>query len=223
MSVPPKYPRVPHIDATSATGPDDRVLSENDRVALLTAEVVVEEKLDGMNVMLWIEGGTPRIGTRGGEDTSDRSGERGRVRAWVGTHADVLANGLDEQLVIYAEWLRRRHRIAYDELPSELVGLDILDRRAGAFLPVDERNERLAALGLARPPARFRGVLGSIAALQRTLGRSAFGRTRAEGVVLRRVDGLPPRAAKYVDPVWRDIGSAPWEGENRLSAVTSGD
>jgi len=222
MSAPPKYPRVPHIDATSAAGPDDGVLSEAERLAALAAEVVVEEKLDGMNVMLWIDEGKPRVGTRGGENTSDRSGERGRLRAWVGMHADALVSGLDARFVIYAEWLRRRHVIAYDQLPSELVGLDILDLRAGTFVTVDERDILLARLGLARPPTRFRGVLGSTRALHRTLGPSAFGGTRAEGVVVRTVDGRPPRIAKYVDPVWQDIGSAPWEGVNRLAAVAAG-
>lgn len=42
------------------------MLATDQRAALLRAEVVVEEKLDGMNVMLWIEAGAPRVGTRGG-------------------------------------------------------------------------------------------------------------------------------------------------------------
>jgi len=108
MSVPPKYPRVPHVAPSPAATADDVVLSAAQRSALLSLEVVVEEKLDGMNVVVWIDGGIPRVGTRGGADTSDPSGERGRLRRWASMHADELAGGLGSDL-LYGEWLRRRH------------------------------------------------------------------------------------------------------------------
>lgn len=70
---------------------------------LLATEVAVEEKLDGMNVMIWMESGAPRVGTRGGADTSDRPGERGRVAAWAATHRDELAEGLGDGHGLFAE------------------------------------------------------------------------------------------------------------------------
>ncbi|MDQ3632144.1 MAG: hypothetical protein M3417_12910 [Actinomycetota bacterium] len=54
MSPPPKYPRVPHLAASPAVTADDAVLTPQVRASLLAADVVVEEKLDGMNVVIWI-------------------------------------------------------------------------------------------------------------------------------------------------------------------------
>ncbi len=222
MSVPPKYPRVPHVAPSPAATSDDVVLSAAHRSALLSLEVVVEEKLDGMNVVVWIDGGIPRVGTRGGADTSDRSGERGRLRQWVSMHADELAGGLGSDLVLYGEWLRRRHAVPYLRLPADLVAVDVLDRSAQRFLGVDDRDRLLARIGVPGPPKRFREALRSLERLDSLFGRSAFADARAEGLVIRTADGSDPRIAKHVDPAWSRIGEAPWAGANRLAPATSG-
>ncbi len=220
MTAPPKYPRVAHVALSPAATSDDLVLTPDKRAALMAADVVVEEELDGMNVMIWLEYGIPCVGTRGGAATSDRSGERGRVRAWASAHGDLLAAGLGDRRVLYAEWLRRRHRVPYDRLPSPLVGFDVLDCRSGRFLDVDARDGVLRAIDVAGPPVRFRGRLRAVDGLSELLGPSAFADGPAEGLVIRTVDGREPRIAKLVDPAWTGIGSAPWAGENQLAPVT---
>ena len=219
MTPPPKYPRVLHLDGTSAAASDDRIASEPEYAALLSAEVVVEEKLDGMNVMLWAAGGSPQVGTRGGADTSDRSGERGRIRAWAGARTDAVVSVLADELVVYGEWLRRRHLVPYDRLPAEFVVLDVYSLEADAFLTPAGRDDVADRLGMVVPPRRYHGVLRTMAHVHELLGDSAYGPSRAEGIVVRTVDGSPPRVAKYVDPAWRGIGSAPWSGHNSLAAV----
>lgn len=221
MSLPLKYPRVPRFGGLETMPSDDLVLTLADRAALIKAEVVVEEKLDGMNVMLWVETGVPQVGTRGGVNTRDRSGERGRLRSWARMHSDQLAAGLHDGAVLYGEWLRRRHAVPYDRLPAELIGFDILDEHTGEFLGTDQRDVLLARLGIAGPPKRFRGVLGSAAKLDQLLGPSAFANALAEGLVIRTVDGRPPRVAKYLDPEWRGIGSTPWAGDNQVVSTAA--
>jgi ATP-dependent RNA circularization protein (DNA/RNA ligase family) len=220
MTAPAKYPRVPHLAPSPAVTADDAVLSPDQREKVLRAEVVVEEKLDGMNVMLWIDGGAPQVGTRGGADTSDRSGERGRVRSWASMHADELVACLGDGYVIYGEWLRRRHAVPYQRLPAELVWFDVFDRSAEGFLNVDARDTLLARTGVATPPLRFRGALASLDRLEQLFGPSAFADSKAEGLVIRTVDGSDPRIAKHIDPSWRHAGSAPWSGENQLATRT---
>ena len=219
MSEPAKYPRVPHFAASPAAMSDDAVLSSDQRAALLAAEVVVEEKLDGMNVMVWIERGAPQVGTRGGAAAIDRSGERGRVRRWAAVHADELAAGLGDGSVLYGEWMRRRHAVPYQRLPAEFVGLDIRDAGSGRFLDIVGRDALLARMGLAGPPRRFRGTLNTIERLEALFGPSAFADAEAEGLVIRTVDGGDPRIAKHIDPAWGHVGSAKWLGENPVAVA----
>lgn len=215
MSVPPTYPRIPHLVPSRAVTADDDVLAGGHRNELLELEVVVEEKLDGMNVCIWLDGGAPRVATRGGTDAIDRSGERGRVKAWAAMRRDRLAAALGEDLALYGEWLRRRHGVAYERLPDVLMGLDVYDRRRERFLGVDERDAVLERLGVAKPPVVFHGVLGSLDRLATLLGPSAYASGRAEGLVVRaRGQRL---VAKLVDPAWHAIGTLPWRGENRVA------
>jgi RNA ligase-like protein len=215
MKAPPRYPRVPHLAASVAATSNDTILSEEARRELLTTAVLVEEKLDGMNVSLWVEGGVPYVATRGGPDSSDRSGERGRLKAWANAHHDALVTVLGEDYVLYAEWLRRRHGVAYDHLPGELIGIDVFDRRQKRFLDIGERNATLSNLRVPAPPALYCGVLGSSRRLEALFGTSAFADEHGEGLVVRALHRR--LIAKVVDPTWDHIGSLPWSGENRVA------
>lgn len=214
MIDPPPYPRVPHVSASSAATSDDRLLAPRELDALLGTEVVVEEKLDGMGIMLWLSGQVVDVGTRGGAGTVDRSGERGRIRAWAARHSDLIGSVLGETRTLYGEWLRRHHAVTYDRLPSVFVGFDVLDRSSGAFLVPADRDVLLAEMGVCAPPVCFRGILGSLDHLFALLGKSAYGTDQAEGLVVRTADGADPRVAKFVDPRWQGIGTFPWAGEN---------
>ena len=135
-------------------------------------------------------------------------------------HADELVTCLGDGYVLYGEWLRRRHAVAYERLPAELVGLDVFNRSADGFLNVDDRDGFLDRMGVARPPLRFRGTLANLDRLEQLFGPSAFADSSAEGLVIRTLDGSDPRIAKHIDPSWRHAGSAPWSGENQLAART---
>jgi len=166
--------------------------------------VVVEEKLDGANVMVWFDNGAPQVGTRGGADTLDRSGERGRLRAWAAANSERLRRALEEHFALYGEWLRVPHAIRYAELPGPLVGIDVLDRRNGQFLTPDKRDAILAAADIPKPPVRFRGRLKSVEEATEMLGASLFAAPAAEGLIIRAAVPVlnGPRIAKLVDPAF---------------------
>lgn len=102
-------------------------------------------------------------------------------------------------------------------LPSELVGIDVIDLQTHRFLAVDERDSMLRTMSIEHPPRRFRGRPQTLAELDWLFGRSAFTSARAEGLIIRTADGRSPRVAKHVDPSWGKIGEAPWAGTNRLA------
>ncbi|MGH9058155.1 MAG: RNA ligase family protein, partial [Acidimicrobiales bacterium] len=187
MSAPPPYPRIPHLVAGRGTR-DDKVLTAREVAALLSGEVVVEEKLDGANVVLWSEDGIVRAGLRGGPGSADRAGQLGPLRAWVAGRHDALVGLLGDGEALYAEWLYLTHTVAYDRLPTLLFALD-LRLGDGSLVPIEERDGRAGAAGLAVPPELWRGVPGSVAAVEDLLGPSRYGPGPAEGVVVRATGG----------------------------------
>lgn len=207
---PPPYPRIPHVVAGRGTR-DDLVLGDADRAALLGRPVVVEEKLDGANVMLWCQDGWIACAGRSGPDGQDRAGQIGPLRAWAAEHVDQLRPLVEHGAVLYAEWLLLTHSIAYDRLPSYLVGLD-LRAPGGVFAPVDERNRRLGDAGIALPPELFRGVPGTVERIEALLSQpSRVGSAPVEGVVIRSLGGREPRLAKLLAPGFAVRSDDQWQ------------
>lgn len=222
MTTPPKFPRVAHLARGAGVDRGDLVLDDEDRERLLGVPVVVEEKLDGANVVVWIDDGVPRVATRGGADAIDRGGQRGRLRSWATSRGDELRAALGERYALYGEWLLRRHTVRYDRLPGPFVGLDVLDRWFGRFLRLHERDAVLAVADVPAPPRRFEGTLGSLAAAERLLGSSGFGSTSAEGVIIRSArPGNGPRVAKLVDPVWTQRADVEWSTSQEENIIVS--
>jgi hypothetical protein len=198
----------------------DRILTRADRARFLERTVLVEEKLDGANVVVHRdEQGQLTASGRSGLGSADRAGQFGRLRAWVGQRMDRFGLLRDDEC-LYGEWLYLRHTVFYDRLPDLLVLLDVY--RGGAFVSTEERDEFAASLGLAVPPVVHEGVLGSERRLEELVTRSAFGAEPVEGFVLRlEVAGEPRRLAKWIRPGYVQKGDEEWKGEvNRLAAPT---
>ncbi len=208
MTSPPTYPRVAHL-APGRGSRDDTVLSGDEVRMLLSGPVVVEEKLDGANVVLWADGGQVQCATRGGAGAIDRAGQLGPLRAWAAEHADPLRQVLEGAAAVYGEWLLLTHTVAYDRLPSYLVVLDLL-HGDGTWAHVDDRDDRCAAAGLATPPELQRGMLGDLDAVEGLLGPSRVGDHQAEGVVIRSLGGQSPRLAKLVRSGFRPLTDEAW-------------
>lgn len=219
---PPSFPRIPRLFGGQQIG-DDRVAEPEVYSRLLREPVVVEEKLDGMNVCVWLdELGWPVVAGRSGKTQGDRGGQLGRVKTWLAERAEVIGGLIEPGGALYGEWLGRVHSVAYDALPDWLVVLDLWSERTG-FEVVSERDRRCRAVGLATPPVVFEGRLGSVAALERLHGVSRFGSGPAEGLVLRlERDGRLVERAKWIAPGFTQKSDAAWGGDSRENRLRPG-
>ena len=223
-SEPPPYPRIPHLFGSSKGSRDDLVLSSEDTERFLHEPIVLEEKLDGANVMLWLDPEEPRVHAAGrsGARGMDRAGQLGRLRAWAAERSDRLRLLLAGGSVLYAEWLYLTHTVHYGRLPDLLVGTDLYTPDAG-FRSADERDRRLEQVDLATPPRLFEGILGDATRIEALFGRSAFGDEPVEGLILRRErrGGLLARA-KVLRPGLVRVDDALWGEGPRFNTVDRG-
>ena len=221
VSEPPPYPRIPRLAAEQDLG-DDLVLAPGDAATLLQRLVAVEEKLDGTNVSLWARDRTVAVALRSGSTGMDRGNQLGPLKAWAGEHSDQLLQIMEDGTVLYAEWLFWTHSIAYDSLPSHLIGVDLWHPDRG-FARVDQRNERLARAGVPIPPELFRGVARDLATLGRLPERSRVGSELMEGVVLRSQGGEAPRIAKLLRSGFERLGDEEWRRGRPRNLLTYGE
>lgn len=221
MTSPPPYPRIPHLIGGRGTE-DDLVLTPAAVAALLGGPVLVEEKVDGANVALWMEDGRVEAALRSGPDAMDRAGQLGPLRAWAAEHDEGLRQVLGGDQALYAEWLLLTHSSSYERLPAYLVALDLW-RESTGLLPVAERDAACTSAGLATPPQVWTGVPGRTENVERLLGPSAWGSGPAEGLVVRSLAD-PALRAKLVPAGFRRLDDDEWRSgrpRNRLAEGAS--
>lgn len=219
---PPTYPRVPHLARTQGTTRDDVVLTDDERDELLAGPVLLEEKVDGANVMLWLEDGVLQVASRGGAGAMDRGGQLGPLRAWMGPRSDALRTLLQDGRVLYGEWLWRRHTVHYSRLTDWFFGLDVLERD-GTWLDLDARDRVLAESGVEGPPRIAGPGSWTLDALTQITRVSSLGDQHAEGLVVRRApgNGARVRVAKLLAPSFERMSDADFAAAragNRLAS-----
>lgn len=189
------------------------MLSERDRTRVLSQPVATEEKLDGANVVLWVDDHVVQCALRSGPGGANRGRQLGPLRAWMAERTDSLLALLEpDGLALYAEWLLLTHTTVYDQLPDYLLALD-LRGAGGEFLSVDDRNRRCDEHGVAHPPDLWRGVPGTVETVEAQLGPSRVGSVPAEGLIVRApADGADPRLAKVWRPGFTPLDDAEWQG-----------
>lgn len=145
MKPPPAYPRTPYLwPAPGHQANSDRIVPRDQLDGWYEAPVVVEEKLDGANISLWLDDrGRIEVASRGGPDAQDRAGQLGRLRAWAADHDEALRELLGDGHSLYGEWLWLTHGTRYDALPDWLIVLDLWAPPLG-FLSLIERDRRTA-------------------------------------------------------------------------------
>ncbi len=221
-SAPPPYPRMPHLVSGRGSS-DDTVVSVIARSALFGSEIVVEEKVDGANVVIWrSEGDRMTCSLRSGRDAMDRASQLGPLKAWAARHDGPLTTVLHTWPALYAEWLLVTHSVAYDRLFSYLVVLDLWHPEHG-FALVDDRNVACREAGLVTPPELWRGRAASVAAIEGLLGPSELGSAPMEGLVVRRVDGGEPRVAKLVAAGFDQATDEAWRARRPRNRLVAGE
>ncbi len=187
-----RYPHIPHLAWLGSSPPrDDKVLSDAEAKSLLSAPVLVEEKLDGANLGLSLApDGTLRAQNRGQYLVALYTGQFSRLNAWLAQRQAALCETLDQHIVLFGEWCAARHSLAYKALPDWFLLFDVYDRTERRFWSAWRRDELATRLGLCVVARLFAGRT-DLADLQTLLAvtPSAYGSDVLEGVVIRSDDG----------------------------------
>lgn len=221
-----RFPHTPHLAWLGAGSPrDDKVLSSAEVNALLSNNVVVEEKLDGANLGISAgTAGTSRFQNRGQYLLPPWSGQFARLASWLPAHEPALADALGDNLILFGEWCTARHSMDYTTLPDWFLAFDVYDRNEGRFWSTVRRNNLTKQLGLSSVPQIFAGRTTIEKLKQLVLHEpSHFRSGPLEGVAIRRESSewLDARA-KLVHPDFTQAITEHWSRRgvewNRLSS-----
>jgi len=188
-----RFPHTPHLVWLGQNTPrNDKVLSPIEVQALLSDDVVVEEKLDGANLGFSLASDSSlRIQNRGQYLVEPHTGQFARLPAWLAQHGDALSSILAPDLIVFGEWCAARHSLDYAELPDWFLLFDVYDRSVGRFWSSSRRNALAKAAGLTSVPLVTHGR-HSVASLKRLVATrsSRYRQGPLEGFVIRRESAL---------------------------------
>lgn len=198
-----KYPRTRHLEG-SRLQVGDQDLEAVPLAALRGRFVVVEEKLDGANAGMSLDGdGRLLLQSRGHYLTGGgRERHWDLFKRWAAAHQAALAPLLAGGRVLYGEWLHAKHTVFYDRLPHYFLEFDVLEPAAG-FLSTAARRALLAGSPVQSVPVLWQGVLEDPAALPRLVGPSLYKSTGWRDALddAARAAGVEPeRARRETDP-----------------------
>ena len=203
-----RFPHTPHIAwLAKGTPRDDKVLSVQEARKLLSASVVVEEKLDGANLGFSLDAhGRMQAQNRGQYLQAPFAGQFVRLPDWLARVGDRVALALlglaDTPVILFGEWCAARHSLDYDNLPDWFLLFDVYDKTRGRFWSVGRRNELAQTYGFATVPCLLKWRV-SLDQLKITLKEtpSHYRSGSMEGVVIRQdSDDWCEARAKLVRP-----------------------
>lgn len=211
-----KFPHTPHLAwLSSQPCRQDKVLSTSEARELLSAEVLVEEKVDGANLGISADpSGELRVQNRGSFLGTRAHAQFEPLWSWLEARREPLLQALGSNLILFGEWCFAVHSVRYDALPDWFLAFDVYDRHAGRFWSSPRRDALIASLGLASVPTLARGHF-SLEDLQRMLGVSQLTSAPMEGLYVRHDEGdfLAARAklvrSEFVQAIAKHWSSLP--------------
>lgn len=141
-----KYPRTHHIEG-SRLQPGDEDLLSCPFSGIQNCFLVVEEKIDGANSGISFDSeGTLWLQSRGHFLTGGpREKHFNLFKTWAHCHMDVLWDVLQDQYIMYGEWVYAKHTVFYDQLPHYFLEFDIFDKKKKIFLSTAKRKNLLGS------------------------------------------------------------------------------
>jgi hypothetical protein len=232
-----KYPRTPHLFGSRGTDDDKHLDAEESERFIADPSLIVEEKLDGTNVGIhFTSAGRIVLQCRGHEITSGMHPQYDLFKQWATAKRPFLEDLLQDEFILFGEWLYARHSVHYRRLPHYFFEFDIYDKCSEAFLDLERRLAMLEETGIRTVPVIHRGS-ASADELRELIGLSQFdsafenplsGQTDSlmEGLYLRiEAEGRVAGRAKLVRPefVERVKQSEHWQHQTMIPNLLADD
>lgn len=142
-----KYPRTEHLTGSKLLdlGLDFSHFKNSEQTEFkdLNHTIIVEEKMDGIGLGIGFNEGVSYIQHRGHIYNLNEHALPFYLKSfvqWFLQYEELFYTLLEDQYVLFGEWLQYTHTVFYDQLPSLFMEYDIYDKREGYFLSTNKRQ-----------------------------------------------------------------------------------
>lgn len=154
-----KYPRTPHLFGSKGTDDDKHMGEEESESFIAHPSLIVEEKLDGTNVGIHFQDGEMILQCRGHLITEGIHPQYDLFKQWANAKQHLLRSILQEDLILFGEWLYAKHTVYYRKLTHFFYEFDIYDKKQEYFLDYQDRMTVLFGTEILTVPTLHQGAL----------------------------------------------------------------
>lgn len=155
-----KFPRTKHLANLGSVSRDDLLYELDELNDFMSMDLLVEEKIDGANLGLFLEGNKIKAQNRSHYVDSSYHPQFKLLDKWIQKHTtDLMAIFSKGNYIVFGEWMYARHSINYIRLPDYFLIFDIYDQDNNVFLQRDDVEKMLQELNvnIKMVPVLFRG------------------------------------------------------------------
>ncbi len=186
-----KFPRTKHLINLGAMSRDDLLFSSKELEKFLSMELIVEEKVDGANLGIFLDKTTMKImvQNRSHYVNSSYHEQFKSLDKWILTHSPELFEIFEKnEYILYGEWIFFKHSIHYTKIPDYFLLFDIYDRTANKFLPRNKVNEIISSTTISQVPVIAQGKFTLDQLKKYAKSQSNFYDGLVEGIYVRSID-----------------------------------
>ena len=183
-----KFPRTQHIFNIGGATVDDRILDVHDCDTFMKEDdVFIAEKVDGAQLGISMdENYKIMIQNRSHYVNSKSHSQFEKLDKWIIDHTEALYQILDQDTILFGEWLYATHSIAYTELPDYFLAFDLYNKKKRLFYNRDKLVEALTDTNVHYVREMYRGKLTNKSQLLSMIEqKSVYTDGRVEGVYLK--------------------------------------
>jgi protein-tyrosine phosphatase/predicted kinase len=167
LSKPIKFPRTCHAVNLGAATRDDKLLPLHDLQSWiqLGEHFVIEEKVDGANMGIFIRSSDQRIVIQNRSHFISPSyhPQFEALGAWLNKHSSELYDILvPDRHILYGEWCYATHSVSYDALPDYFIAYDVYDLHERCFMSRRRLLAMLASTSIPCVKLVYEGKLESV-------------------------------------------------------------
>lgn len=183
-----KFPRTQHIFNIGGATVDDRMLSKEDyEIFMNDDDVFIAEKVDGTQLGISIdENYKIVIQNRSHYVNSKSHSQFEKLDKWIMDHSQSLFEILDQDTILFGEWLYAKHSISYSELPDYFLAFDLYHKKKKLFYNRDILVEKLKETNISYVREMYRGKIRDKNQLLKLIEqKSEYTDGRVEGIYLK--------------------------------------
>ena len=188
-----KFPRTQHIFNIGGATVDDRILNKEDyEMYMKNEDVFIAEKVDGAQLGISIdENYKILIQNRSHYVNSKSHSQFEKLDKWIMDHSQSLYEILDQDTILFGEWLYAKHSISYDNLPDYFLAFDLYNKKKKLFYNRDILVEKLKDTSLNFVREMYRGKIKDKNQLLKMIEEKSIYTSdgRVEGIYLKIFEG----------------------------------